>query len=418
MTGKEKIQKALNHQSVNGVPVDFGSTFVSGIHVQVIEGLKKHYGLGDGPVKVADPGQMLGFIDDDLNGVMGVDTLGVFKKTNRFGVENANWKEYKTPWGQTVLIPGKLNLTTGSSGEVFAYPSNDISVPPSSKMAASSYFFDTIERQEPLDEEKLNPQDNLEEFSLITDEELSYWADEIDKVIGQDKAVVASFGGTALGDIAHIPGPGLRHPRGIRSVEEWYLSIISRPEYIRTVFEKQIEIALDNFKKIYKVVGNHIDVVYMCGCDFGTQNSTFCSLETFEYLWKPFYLKMNNWIHENTGWKTFKHSCGAIEPFINAFSEAGFDIINPVQISAAGMDPKQLKEKYGKKITFWGGGVDTQKILPFGNPEEVREQVLRHIEIFGKDGGYVFNTVHNIQARTPVENVVAMIDALKEVNKN
>lgn len=417
MTGKEKIHKALNHQSTQGIPVDFGSTFVSGIHVQVIEGLKKYYGLGNDPVKVADPGQMLGFIDEDLRNVIGIDTLGIFKKTNRFGVENNDWKEYKTPWGQTILIPGKLNLTTGTGGETLAYPCNDTSASPSSKMPATGYFFDTIERQQPIDEDKLDPQDNMEEFSYISDDELAYWATAINEVKDGDKAVVASFGGTALGDIAHVPGPGLKNPKGIRSVEEWYLSVITRPDYIRIVFEKQTEIALENLRKIFKVVGNHVDVVYLCGCDFGTQTSTFCSLEPFEELWKPYYLKINNWIHDNTGWKTFKHSCGAVEPFMDAFSEAGFDIINPVQVSATGMDPKRLKQKYGKRLTFWGGGVDTQRTLPFGNPAEVREQVLRHIDIFGQDGGYVFNTVHNIQANTPINNVVSMIDALKEVNK-
>ena len=190
-----------------------------------------------------------------------------------------------------------------------------------------------------------------------------------------------------------------------------------RQDYLHSVFEKQTEIAIENLKKLYSVVENNIDAIFICGTDFGTQLSTFCSKETYEELYAPYYKKMNNWIHENTEWKTFKHSCGAVETFMENFISSGFDIINPVQCSAAGMDPKILKEKYGDRLTFWGGGVDTQKTLPFGTPEEVRKEVLQRCEIFSKDGGFVFDAIHNVQAKTPVENIVAMIDAVKEFNK-
>jgi uroporphyrinogen-III decarboxylase len=125
---------------------------------------------------------------------------------------------------------------------------------------------------------------------------------------------------------------------------------------------------------------------------------------------------MNDWIHAHTAWKTFKHTCGAITKFLPSLIDAGYDILNPVQCSAAGMDPIQLKADFGDQIVFWGGGVDTQHVLPFGTPAEVREQVLRRCEIFAPGGGFVFNAVHNVQARTPVENIVAMIDGVHEFN--
>ena len=114
-------------------------------------------------------------------------------------------------------------------------------------------------------------------------------------------------------------------------------------------------------------------------------------MKTFRELCFPYYKQMNDWIHAHTPWKTFKHSCGAVSKFIPSFIEAGFDILNPVQCSAAGMEPEQLKANYGDRIVFWGGGVDTQKTLPFGTPGEVREQVLRRCEIFAPGGGFVFN---------------------------
>ena len=125
---------------------------------------------------------------------------------------------------------------------------------------------------------------------------------------------------------------------------------------------------------------------------------------------------MNDWVHNHTTWKTHYHCCGAIEVFIEDFIDMGVDVLNPVQLSASGMDARQLKDKYGSRITFWGGGVDTQKVLPQGTPEEVREQVKQRCEIFSKDGGYIFNTIHIIQADAPVENIAAMIETVKEFN--
>ena len=124
---------------------------------------------------------------------------------------------------------------------------------------------------------------------------------------------------------------------------------------------------------------------------------------------------MNDWIHENTGWKTFKHSCGSIVSLLDLFIKAGFDIINPVQINAEGMDTAMLKKRFGDRIVFWGGGVDTQGAFAFGTPQQVKEQVKRQVGILNENGGFVFNTVHNIQANVPFENVVAMLETLDEI---
>jgi uroporphyrinogen-III decarboxylase len=133
-------------------------------------------------------------------------------------------------------------------------------------------------------------------------------------------------------------------------------------------------------------------------------------------LWKPHYAEVCDWIHKNTSWKTFKHSCGSSERFFESMIDAGIDIVNPVQCSAKGMDPRKLKEKYKGRLVFWGGGVDTQQTLPFGTPAEVRAEVLERCEIFSQGGGFVFNAIHNVQANTPLENMVAMFAAVKEFN--
>lgn len=414
MTSRERILNAVNHITPDRVPIDFGGTSVTGMHIQVVENLRKHFGLSLQPVKVIEPIQMLGEIDDELKNILGIDTISIPPQKNKFGTNNDEWREFRTLWGQVVLFPASLKTSEDRDGNIYLHPQGDLSTPPSAVMAKKAYFFDALIRQQPIDEAKLNPDDNLEEYGLISDEDLKFWKNTTTELEYSDKAFCVGFGGMALGDIALIPGVGLKQPKGIRDITEWYVSILLRQEYIHAVFEKQTDIALENLKRLYPVVKDRVDVAYICGTDFGTQSSLFCSPETFSDLYLPYYKKINTWIHENTSWKTFKHSCGAVEPLMQYFIEAGFDIINPVQISATGMDSRLLKEKYGDKLTFWGGGVDTQHVLAFGSPTDVKKQVREQCDVLGKNGGFVFNSVHNIQANTPVENVLAMFDAVKE----
>lgn len=394
-----------------------GGTAVTGIHVQTVAQLREHFGLEKKPVRVIEPYQMLGEVDEELIQTMGIDVIGAWGKDNMFGFNNhAPFKDWVTPWGQEVMVPVNFNTKVDENGDILIYPEGDTSVPPSAKMPKSSYFFDAVIRQDPIVEEELDVEDNLEEFGLISDQDLNHWESEVNRAFLSGKAIIAGFGGTALGDIALVTGLQLKHPKGIRDVTEWYMSTVSRPDYVKILFEKQVEFAIENMRLIYERVGDKVNAMFICGTDFGTQNSTFCAPEQFDDMWLPYYRKINDWIHENTLWKTFKHSCGAVESFMDNFISAGFDIINPVQINASGMDPKILKKKYGKDLVFWGGGVDTQKMLPFGKTEDVRKQVLNLCEVFSKDGGFVFNTVHNIQANVPIENIIAMLEAINEFN--
>ena len=416
MTSKERVNESLNHKQTDKVAIDFGSTSVTGIHVLAVEKLRNYYGLGKRTIKVIEPYQMLGEVDNELKSVLGIDTTGVFPRYTMFGFPNEGWKIFKTFWGQEVLVPAKFITNLDENGDLIIYPEGDDSVAASGRMPRASYFFDSIIRQETYDENSLDPMDNVEEFKAFTEDDLTYFENEINTAYDSGRAVVANIGGTGLGDIALVPAPFLKHPKGIRDITEWYMSTVMRMEYIQTIFEMQTDIALLNLKKIFQKVGNKIDVIFLCGTDFGTQDSQFCAPESFLELYQPYYKKMTLWIHKNTKWKIFKHSCGAVEPLIQNFIESGFDILNPVQIAASGMDPKNLKSKYGEKLVFWGGGVDTQKVLSFGTPMEVENQVLEQCRILSENGGFVFNTVHNIQANVPVENIVAMFNALKMFN--
>ena len=411
---RDKVRSALNHRNTGSVPVDFGATAVTGIHCRIVEALRNYYGLEPRPVKIVDAFQMLGEVDAELAEKIGVDCIGIGGPKDIFDLDVTRMREQTTPWGQLVLVPEAMDLTPDAQGNVYVYAGGDKSYPPSAVMPKGCYFINAIERQHPIDEEQLNPEDNVEEFGLLTEGDLAYYRSETDKAYQTGRAVVASFGGTALGDVAFVPGMGLKQPKGIRSVVEWYMSTAMRQDYLHQVFEKEIDIAIANYEKLWVALGDKIEVVLTCGTDFGSQESQFCSIDTFRELWLPHYRRMNDWIHQHTTWKIFKHSCEAIIPILPGLIEAGFDIINPVQINAKDMDSRRLKEEFGSRLTFWGGGVDTQKILPFGTPDEIRRHVKEQCEILGRDGGFVFNAVHNIQANVPVENVVAMFDALKD----
>jgi uroporphyrinogen-III decarboxylase len=414
MSSKENLLITLNHQQPDRLVVDFGATPVTGIHARVVEQLRDHFGLEKKPVTVSEPYQMLGQVDDDLAEAMGVDVAGVAPPADMFGNILDHWKAWRTPWGQEVLVPGSFHVSVDRRGDTLIYPQGDPGVPPCAKMPKAAYFFDALNRQGPVDDAKLDPEENLEEFAFMSHKDIAYWTAVTGNIRKKDKGVVANFGGTAIGDIALVPGLNLKHPRGIRDVAEWYMSTLTRSDYLHRVFEKQTDIALENLDRVRNATGDSVDVVYLCGTDFGTQESSFCSPDTFSELYAPYYRKINDWIHQHTRWKTFKHSCGAVEPFMEHFIDAGFDIINPVQVNAAGMDPVLLKEKYGDRLVFWGGGVDTQKVLPFGTPGQVKKHVLKQCEILAPGGGFVFNTVHNIQANVALENVLAMLEAIRQ----
>jgi len=412
---RQLVLDALAHRQPARVPVDFGATAVTGVHVTCVAALREYYGLEKRLVKVHEPYQMLGLIEDDLQRAMGIDTEGLFRRSTMFGFRNENWKEWNFN-GLDVLVAGGFETTTDEKGDTLIYAQGDRTAAPSGRMPKGGQFVDSIIRQKHFDENRLNPEDNCEEFSAITGAEVAEFASDARLARASGRAVVAWPVATNFGDIAQVPGPGMKDPRGIRDVAEWYMSTRSRKSYIHAIFSRQCELGLKNLEKIHAAAGDLIDVVVICGTDFGTQNSAFCSTATFRDLWLPYYREVCAWIHRNTNWKCFKHSCGAVDRFIESMIEAGFDILNPVQCSAAGMEPQGLKARYGERITFWGGGVDTQKTLPFGTADEVREQVLRRCEVFAKNGGFVFNAIHNIQAGTPVANIVAMLDAVKEFN--
>ena len=416
MTSKERVKCAFAHKQPDKVPMDIGGMSCSQMHVTNVAKLREYYGLEKRPIKTWDVFSMVGLIEDDLKDAMGVDVEFIKSYGGMFGFKDTGkWKEMEY-MGVDLLVPEGFEYSDDGKGGLYVYPQGDRNAPPSGHMPANGFYFDNIERQKPIDEDNMNVEDNLEEYQAVTEAELEYYRREVEKYRDSKRAVVLDVGGSALGDAAFVPGPALKDPKGIRTVTGWMTAPLLYPEYTAEVFDRQSDMAIENWKKFNEIVGSVADVVFICGTDLGNQRSRMCSADTYDEYYHPYYRKMNDWIHENTNWKTLKHTCGAVFDVIPQLIESGFDSVNPVQCSAAGMEPERLKEAYGDNMLFWGAGVDTQKILPFGTPEEVREQVLKRCEEFSKDGGFIFGAIHCIQCNTPRENIIAMIDALHEFN--
>ena len=420
ISSRERVKLALNHQEPDRVPFDLGGSGVSGMHVSTVYRLRQALNLDPPgtPVKVIRSYQMLGEIKPDLMEMLGADVVCLEGCNTEFGFKKEGWKPWSTFDGTPVLVPSEFNTDPEPNGDILMYPQGDKLAPPSGRMPKGGWYFDAIIRQPPIDDKNLNVADNLEEFGSLSEETLNYFQHEADRLYRDtDKAIMGNFGGTSFGDVGQIPAVALKYPKGIRDIQEWYISLINRQDYVREVFDQQSKIALANLAKVYDRVGDRIDVVFISGADFGMQNGPLISPETYRNLFKPFHRRVNDWVHEHTAWKTFIHSCGSVMTFIEDFIEAGFDILNPVQCSAVDMNLKVLKASFGDRITFWGGGVDTQKTLPFGTPEDVRREVCERIKILGPGGGFVLNTIHNIQALVPVENLLAMFETVRDFSR-
>lgn len=420
MNSRERVNAALAHQGGDRIPLDLGGCGQTGMHVTTVYALRQALELDPPgtPVKVIEPYQMLGEIAPDLQDRLGVDVVGLANLNTLFGYRNEDWKPWTFWDGTPLLVPGKFNTDPDENGDLLMYVDGDKSVPPCAKMPEGGFYFDSIIRQDPIDDDKLDPEDNASDYGPISDADLAHLRAESERLYNEtDRALLLVLSDMGFGDIALVPGPWVKHPRGIRDVTEWYASTTMRKEYVAQVFERQCEIALENLPEVYAAVGDRVTVAWISGTDFGAQNGCLISPRAFRTLYKPFYTRVNAWIHSHTPWKTFIHSCGSIRPLIADMVEAGFDILNPVQTSAADMDPAELKASFGEQVTFWGGGVDTQHTLPFGTPDEVRAQVRERLATFGRGGGFVFSPIHNVQAKVPVENLLAMYETVQEYGR-
>lgn len=417
MTSRERVGLTLEHKQPDKVPVDLGSSLTTGISAFTLKKLRAHFGL-TGEIKIVEPFQFLGEVEDDLIEILGIDVVGVRSPVTLFGYSNIKWKDICVK-GEVFLIGSNCAISEDDCGNLYMHPMGDINAAPSAIMPQSSCYFDSIVRSKGItDEDNMDAHsDFVNDFEVIDNDIINIIKKQTEHYYN-DTNLAINLGSyiASLGDAAVIPGIAQKTTTGIRSMEDWMAAHILYPEYIRDVITLHAECALKSLKKLKDAVGDMPQIVEVSAADFGTQRSEFISPETYRKIYKPVHAKLNGWVHKNTKWKTMFHSCGSIVNLLDDFIDAGVDIINPVQCSAKGMDPGILKKKYGDKLVFWGGVVDTQKTFPFGTAEDVYKEVTERLNIFAPGGGFVVSAVHNIQSNIPVENILAMFDALNDYN--
>jgi len=410
MTSRERVRKAISHEIPDRVPIDIGGTWVTGVHVHEYIELGEYLGFDVELPKVYDLFQMLARVEDPLRSWFHTDILHLENYIEAFEITNRDWKPWTDNQGFQVLVPGGFEPERDERGYLSIRNNSGAIV---GEMAPSSVYFDKyidLESYIPPEDVLMSPEEYALSISLYSDEELKI-LEKRGKSLFEDTdyAVCGSYHKMHMHTTAGLYAG--------HKFEDWLCRLFTDPNYVYEVLEAVAERNIENLKLYLQAVGDYIDIILVSTTDYGSQIGEIYSPEMFRELVKPNIKKVNDFIHQNCAAKTFYHSCGSIRNIIGDMIEAGVDILNPVQVNTSNMDAAELKRDFGDRIVFWGGGVDTQTVFQFGTPEEVRAQVKERVEIFGKGGGFVFTPVHNIQSGVPLENLVAMRDAVLEYGK-
>lgn len=403
MTSRQRVLTTLAHREPDRVPIDLGGTVMSGIMASALDQYLRHLGVNGRKVKVYEVFQMLGEVELDLVEQWGIDVLPVEPPSFFFELRRERWKPWTLFDGTEVLVPGDFTVDVAENGDWLLHTAGDLNRPVEGRMPKDGYYFDMVDLSKYDPNWKPPTLDEVRRGAERPDDECLRFLSDRAAALRRltDKALI-------------LTGYGWWGVPLVGTMQEQLELLASEPNYVRDLLALRTEIAIENLKTVWDAVGDHVDLVMLDGQDFGTQRAELFSPKLFADLFEPNFAAQVRWIHQHTTWKAWQHSCGSIAQILPSIVRAGVDALNPVQTSAHGMNPRELKREYGNKITFWGGGVDTQNTLPFGTPEQVRAEVRDRIRTFAPGGGFVFAAVHNIQARTPPENIDAMLSAVRE----
>ncbi len=402
MTSRERVRKTITHQEPDRVPIDLGGSQVTGIHVDEYCQLAKHYGLDILPPRVYDPWQMLAIPDMTMLKRLSSDIMVIENYIQPFGFRSDNWKLWDTYQGNSVLMPGDFNPIKDEQGYLHIQSGTGKNI---AQMAPGGLYFDIEAPTEMTgDWNFMDPDEWKASIPLYTDEELRIMESKAKALYElTDFSLCGTFLKGGLGTNAIFAG---------HTVCDWYCILSAEPEYAGEILHATAERAIENSQLYLQALGQYIDIILLSGTDYGSQKAEIFNPDIFKELHKPNYKLITEYIHENFDVKIAMHSCGSIYNIIPHIIDAGIDILNPVHVNTANMNPQRLKDEFGSKIVFWGGGVDTQTVLPYGSPDEVTEQVKERINIFAPGGGFIFTPVHNLQFGVPSENVDAMINTV------
>lgn len=398
MNHRERVLTALRHQEPDRVPIDFGGTSDSTIAAMAYQGLRRELGLAPSTTRVLDVYQHTAVLENDVRQALGVDVMPVFDEPNE-------WRHGTLSDGSPAEFPARFLPELEPDGsQVVRNAAGNVVL----KMPKNGHYFDSVysplasaTRIADIDEHL----DQIHTYDTPAHLDKNYEATakkakELRETT--DYLLVGFFGG-------HI----LQAGQSLRGWETFLMDLVTNKKFAHALMEKLTEAHLRRFERYAASVGRFLDVIHFEE-DLGMQDRPLMRPSLYREMVKPYHKELFVFAKHHCDAHILLHTDGAIAPFIPDFIEMGVDAVNPVQVSAEGMDPKWLKREFGRDITFWGAGCDSQAILPYGTPEEVADEVKRRLDDLAPGGGFVFSPIHNVQTGVPPENIVAMFRTARE----
>ena len=411
MTSRQRIQAAFRHEETDRVPIDFGGHRSSGIAAIAYARLKRQLGIRSGDIYVYDMVQQLAIVEPEVLDAVGADVVELGRA---FLLQAADWKDWELPDGTPCKIPAYLNIERrGDEWHLLARDGQDLAVQKPGCLYFEQLYWPWLDKN-PAEQDFADLGDVLSRSMwtatpapgghvALTDEGLEQLRAGAQALrASTDRAIMGLFGGNLF-----------EVPQFLYRMDNYLMHMAVYPEACQRLSQALCDLYLARMEKWLAAVGPYIDVM-LFGDDLGGQNGPLMSLPMYREYYKPWHARMWQRVKELAPHvHTHLHCCGGVEPLLNDLIDAGLESINPVQITCKGMDPSQLKQKYGDRFVFWGGGCDTRHVLPHGSPDEVRQNVRDLLRIWKPGGGYVFQQVHNVLADVPPENILAMFEAAR-----
>lgn len=404
MTGRERLLTALAHEEPDRAPIDLGSMRVTGINAlayaplrEAMSKTRRGGGIAGDPVRIFDVNQLLAVVEEPVREAFGVDVAPVHRLKPAFGVATDRWEPGVLPDGTPCLYPEGFRPVPQPDGSWHYYEDGILIA----RRPASCPYFELA--RYPLAEAQTPEEIDAHTFPAITDREVEflkaqvrYWREN------SDYGLVGQFAGNMMDLGLFMFG------------QQRFLEMMAlEPDLVKHFFNRAADWHVSTLRVYLEAVGTDLDVIQMAD-DLGGQQGPLISLDMYRRLLQPAHARVYGFIRENFHGTLLMHNCGSIRQFLPDLIEAGVQAINPVQVTAAHMDPQGLKRDFGKHLVFWGGGSDTQTVLPFGTPAEVVSQVRERMEVFSPGGGFVFASVHIIQPGTSPENIIATFETARD----
>ena len=407
MNSRERVLATINHEEADRVPIDLGSTCVTSINLRAYGSLKRFLGISEGRARVYHTWVQVPELEPAIRDRLHIDTVTLPRYKMSLGVPNSEFKPWTYVDGNEYLAPVGFTPTINAAGDIewWEHGIKIAEMPGEGTQGFALQYHPLKHAQTPseIDAWFDSYEGNFTGRIRVTDEEIE-WARAYGKRLREttDKAIVSDY----VFGILHIV-------EGMVGTETIYMNLINKPDLAHYLFERLVHEYITHLRRYLDGVGEYIDVI-LGADDVGHQRGPMIKVDMFRDFLLPGHKLFCDTVHTHSNAKVLFHTDGSVMPFLQDLIDIGVDCFNTVQTDAAKMDAFELKKRFGKNLTFWGGGVDTHGVLPFGTPEQVREDVRRRIAIFGPGGGYVFSSIHNILGEVPPENILAAFDAAYE----